>query len=198
MNGVDPDIIKRLADLADGDNWAMGDLLAEVFPPGEYGDADHGANSGLIRQLAAYHSALLVDHGIDLAVNTMRLYRATAIKWPDDTRVSSASFSAHRLLKGDDRFGRMARYIDLARRENRALSASMVKRYRDDEKPRHVRTMQELLRRRIETAVKGVLAAGLVKSSLPERWWEASRITPPQRAIAVAELRALADRIEST
>jgi len=67
---VDPDIEKRLAELIDGDAWAMADYLADVFPEADFPEEKHSHN-GLGAALREYELALKRDHGIEIKANTM-------------------------------------------------------------------------------------------------------------------------------
>lgn len=190
---VDPDVVKRLAELVDGDAWALADYLVEQFPEETFGHPSEEARTGLRAALARYQGVLYNEYGVDLTANTMRIYRATALRWPGDTRVSPASFQSHKLLRGDDRFDRMRRYVRANR--GQALSARTVSRMRADEAPgRPARSLDEQMRAGIARAVRRVLLAGIVTKQ--DDWWRAATVNADMRATAVRELRALAGRIE--
>jgi hypothetical protein len=193
---VDPDVEKRLAELIDGDAWTMADYLAEAFPESEYPNLGKGRATGLGKELREYELALKKHHGIEIAANTMRAYRATALLWPNDTRVSFAPFTVHRYLHGPDRREEMAKRIRQAKAEgDDALSLRQLKRFRADEKPRQAKSMREVLRRRLATTTRGVLLEGI--NTDRDDWWNVRQVTPVQRAMASEELRRLADLIET-
>ena len=175
--------------------WRIADALAERFPESEHPVSD--AHSGLYAKLERYERDIYRDHGVRLSVSTMRQARATAIAWPRDTRVSRASFKVHAQIRGEDRAKEMAKRLKQAERENRALSAEMLVRLRADERgTMNTKTDRDRLRSRLASAVKTVLAEGIIKSSLPDPdWWNGKSITADRRALAVEELRRLADLI---
>lgn len=104
---VKPAVVKQLAELVDGDSWVIADLLAEEFPPDEWGEAEHGTKTGLYEALREYEIALAQEHGVEMKASTLRISRATALAWPDELRRSSASFQVHKMLRGEDRFKRI-------------------------------------------------------------------------------------------
>jgi hypothetical protein len=154
MADVDADLVKRLAELVDGDGWEVADLLAERFPPEEYPEDSSGRNE-LHATLDAASDALRREHGVELKVDTMRTYRATSLAWPRGTRVPRASFAAHRGLRGDDGPDRMARY--LKRNKGRPLSQRDIARYRADDNPKPPVPWEEAARKRLGAAVRSVL-----------------------------------------
>lgn len=154
MADVDADLVKRLAELVDGDGWEVADLLADRFPPEEYG-AGGSANTELYAQLEAASDALRREHGVELKVGTMRRYRATALGWPRGARAPRASFAAHDRLRGDDRHERMARY--LKRNKGRSLSVRDIARYRVDDNPTPPVPWEEATRKRLASAVSSAL-----------------------------------------
>lgn len=189
------EVIKRLAELIDGDEWETGDLLVEAFPPDEYGELGDKTNTGLYRELQDYAWELEREHGIELKVSTMRIYRATALAWPDDTRVSSAPFIVHRLLLGDDRLQRMERYRKKAK--GQPLTRRAVARYRAEDRPKRQAVPWEAqVARTIEAAAKRALLEGIVTKQ-PD-WWNAEGITEAQREVVIAALRDLATRMRRT
>jgi hypothetical protein len=164
---VDPDLVKALVALLDGDGWQMADLLVENFPVDEYGETANGRNTELYSALEATEDTLRREYGVELTVATMRRYRATAIAWPAVARATAASFAAHQKLCGDDRFDRMARY--LKRNKDRPLSKRDVQRYRADDNPTPVKPWDIRAKRRIESTVKSLLLGGIVTKR--EDWW---------------------------
>ena len=175
--------------------WRIADALAERFPESEHPVSD--ANSGLHAKLERYERDIYRSHGVRLSVSTMRIARATAIAWPRDARASRASFAVHARIRGEDRVKEMTKRLKQAERENRALSAEMLVRLRADERgTMNTKTDRDRLRSRLASAVKTVLAEGIIKSSLPDPdWWNGMSITADRRALAVEELRRLADLI---
>lgn len=187
---VKPDLVKQLAELVDGDQWVIADLLAEEFPPEEWGDASTGTRTGVREALREYEIALAQERGIELSAATMRTLRATAIKWPGETRVSPASFTVYRSLLGEDRFKRMASYQK--RNKGKPLSTRVVKRFRSEDNPPPMVTWDALLRRRLMATVKTALLAG--RTTKRKDWWNAAG--DETRAAAVAALRDLANMLE--
>jgi hypothetical protein len=193
MKRSDPEFVKRLVELADGDSWDLADLLVDQFPVEEYGAADRGRNSGLYEELRRFELELTREHGIELKANTMRLYRTTAIAWPDDTRVSSASFSVHRVMSGPNRHAEMKLRLRQAEKEGRALSKTLLRRFRADDKPAKVKPFEEYLRSAIVATVRRMLLGGIVTKR--EDWWMVPQVNDEARALVVRELRALANAI---
>jgi hypothetical protein len=192
---VDPEVVKRLAELVDGDAWSIADYLVEQFPIDEYGDAEHGTNTGLRLALDRYQGALYEQYGVELRSSTMRGYRATALRWPEAERSASASFGAHDRLRGPDRFDRMRRY--LRANGGHALSARTVRRMRADESPgKPPLVFEERMRLAIERAVRRVLLEGIVTDR--DDWWNVRGVSADMRTTAVQKLRALAGQIEAT
>jgi hypothetical protein len=188
MVEVDHDLVKRLAELVDGDGWEIADLLVEKFSVEQYGDGGK-ANSELYEALDAAEDALRKEHGVELKVSTLRQHRATAIAWPHDARSSSASYVAHQRLRGKDRYDLMQRY--LKRNQGRPLSKRDVQRYRADDKgPGLVLTPEERFEKRVRSTVKSALL-GAIK---PEGdWWKSSSISTEDREMAVSVLHQLAN-----
>lgn len=187
------DLVKRIAELADGDTWQIADLLVEAFPLDEYGNGGKARN-GLHASLAKYEIALRDGYGVELKAVTMRTYRATAIAWPHAIRIACASFGAHQALRGDDRVGRMQAY--LKHNGGNALSAKVVRRMNADNKPRRPMTSWEVkVARRFESAARSLLLGAVVTKR--DDWWRVDVITDEARNVVAHELRALADRIKS-
>lgn len=188
----DADILKRIAELIDGDGWQLGDLLAEHFDADTYGDGAR-ANSGLYGELRRYEIALARDFGLVGAGSTLRIARSTALAWPHDTRVSSVPFTVHKLVRGADRLDRMARYVKRAEREGSTLSKRMVARYRAEDSPTSPRPFDDRMRRAITNGVRRELLGGIVTSR--DDWWMVAQVSAEARDVAVRELRRLASAI---
>jgi len=192
MGEVNADLVKRLAELVDGDQWVMADLLVEAFPPDEWGDAKTSVNTGIRSALDEYEHVLYAEHGVDLKASTMRSYRATALAWPGEIRISAASFHAHRAITGEDRQERMERY--LKRNGGKALSYRMIRRYRGEEKPAKAPLpWEQQVRRRIESAARKALLEGIVTDRLD--WWNTPAVTDMQRTVVINALHALANEM---
>lgn len=186
------ELVKRLAELVDGDTWVVADLLAEVFPVEDYPLQAHARNN-LHAELVNYEEALRRDHGVILAATTMRIYRATAIAWPDEVRTSSASFQAHEKLRGPDRFGKMEQY--LRKNKGRALSKRDVMRYRADEKPaKPMKPFPVRARRRLESTAKSLLVGG-GRNIKREDWWNSEHVSAEQKQQLIKEMRSLASEM---
>lgn len=195
MMAVNQELVKRLAELVDGDSWQMADLLVDEFPAGQWGDGGK-AKTGLRQELDQYSDSLRRHHGVILAGSTMREYRMTAIRWPQEDRFSSASFTVHLKLKGPDRQSQMAKYLRKKKREGgQALSAKDVARYRADEKPnKPLKPFPDRVRQRLESTAKSMLIGGGVKVKRDD-WWNSSHVNDEQRAQFARELRSLASRM---
>lgn len=200
MAGVDRDVAKRLAAIADGTPWEMADLLVEEFPPEEWGEAGSSRRSGLHAALASYEVFIRDEYGVELKASTMRERRTTAMAWPRDRRQSRASFESHRWLRGEDRYDRMQRYLD--HNAGRGLSVKDVRRMRADDKPKQPPTPWEAkVAKRLNSTVKSLLVGAIVppKGVKPDdwEWWRASAVTDDARNTVARALRELADRITS-
>lgn len=193
---VDKEFVKWLVEHFDGDAWVLADHLAEVFPESEY-PLTSGVNSGLRAVLVEHVAAARREYGVDIRADYLRQIRATAILWPGGDRSPSAPFTVHYMLRGEDRFDRMRRYQEKARKhENSALTPSMVRRYRDEERgPRIGKQWDERVRDAITRAAKRVLLDGRVAKDKTD-WWTLA--TPRQRRIVAEQLRAVAAMIEGS
>ena len=120
----------------------------------------------------------------------MRIKRATAIAWPSDTRVSDTPFEVHRLVRGKDRREQMASYRRRAAREGTALTATMVGRYRaDDRGPKDLAPLDERIRSRVLSVLKSLLVGTRVFKQ--KDWWATSYVSAEQRRIAAEVLQRL-------
>lgn len=188
---VDVDFHKRLAELIDGDQWQVADLLVEQYPESEY-PSDASGKNGLVAALREDELALAREYGIVATVGHLREMRSTAIAWPVPAR-TGAPFVVHRRVRGVDREAQMTKYLRMARREGRPLSERMLLRYRADERNDTPRPFEERMRRAIAAAVRRELLGGITTKR--EDWWMVEPIVDDARAVAVAELRALASAI---
>lgn len=188
MTDVNPDLVKRLAELVDGDSWVLADLLVAEFPSDEWGDRGK-ENTGLRAALVDYEEALRREHGVELKASTMRHYRATALAWPEVVRTTSASFDAHARLRGSDGHQLMKRY--LKRNKGRPLTKRDVMRYRADDKgPVPMETPEERFEKRIRSLVRALLLGGIKPSG---DWWRSNAINTNTREFAAGVLRDLAN-----
>ena len=191
---VDMDLAKRIADLVDGDDWALADLLAEEFPAEEWGDPSSKRNSGLYAALHSYAVKIRDTWGVELSEPSMRNHRATALAWPHARRSASASYDAHRAIRSPDRFEKMDRY--LAHNGGRGLSAKDVTRMNADNRPRPPLTPWETkVARRFESTARSLML-GAVKTDRPD-WWNADVVNDESRATVARALHDLANRIMS-
>jgi hypothetical protein len=189
---VDREFLKRLAELLDGDAWQRADLMVEKFPADQFGDAEDKDNTGLYAELELYATELGREYGIEAKASTMRQWRATALKWPDDMRVSSASYEAHKALRGPDRFELMRTY--LRKNKGRPLSGRAVTRYRAEDAPaKSLPPWEERVRRRIESTAKSLVLGNVIVKR--EDWWTAKAASPYRRETVAAALRAVAREI---
>lgn len=72
--------------------WTLGDLALEAVPMGAHGGnrRSEQGDTRTLEKLARYATEVGVE------VETLDSYRKVASAWPEDTRVASASWSAHR------------------------------------------------------------------------------------------------------
>lgn len=189
-------IVKRIAELVDGDAWILADLLVEVFPPEEFGEAGSSATTGLHAELEEYQTELATEYGVELKANTMRRYRTTALAWPRDRRRSRASFAAHKELRGENRFKQMDDY--LGRMGGQALSPRHVRRFKSQKN----RTKQQLpdwsdqVRRQIDALTKRLVLGEGVKVKRDD-WWNAAKATDERCDIVISALRSVANDIKN-
>lgn len=100
MSSTYPKTVKAGVKFASTDTknkWVLADALLEEIPPSK----SH-ANDGSHEQFEAA-AVELKEAGVDLAANTLRIYRDTAKAWTDATRVASVSFSIHRVLLAESK-----------------------------------------------------------------------------------------------
>lgn len=192
---ADPDVVKHVAELSDGVGWELADYLAEMFPADKYGGEGSTANTGLYAELREIELTLARDYGIIVAAEVLRNQRATAIAWPRASREARTSFDVHKRMRGPDRFAEMQKRLRQAEREGSALTSRQLARFRADEKPVKPPLPLELkLRRRINAAVRAILAEGVILEGRAD-WWNVRVCTDARRAAAISELRRLADQI---
>jgi hypothetical protein len=199
---VDAGLVKAIAQLVDGDGWALADLLAERFPEDDWGDAGSHGRNGLYVEMRRYENAIAREYGVLITSAVLRQYRATSLAWPDEARASSASFAVHARMRGPARFAEMQKRLRQAAKEKRALSVRMLSRYRAEENPKPARQYDERLRATIAAAVRKEMLAGYGMTTVKE-WWRLEDIIPSMtgdaarqaRSIAARELRALANAI---
>lgn len=183
---VRPDILKELVELSDGDSWHKADRLVELFPVDEWGEAEEHTKTGLRAELKEYETKLRNQYGVEWPMNSMRIERATSIKWPEEQRCSSTSYSVHRMLRGEDRFSQMQKYLKKAEKEDVALSATRLGRYRADEKgPKPPLPLDEWITKRISSLLKHyLLGSRIVKRN---DWWNSGYVSEETRR-AVADV----------
>lgn len=191
MVEVKPDLVKRLAELIDGDGWQVADLLVEEFPPEVFGDGSSKKNSGLHQALEVYEDALRKQYGVVLRASTMRNYRSTAISWPHATRVACASFRAHGRLRGKEGRELMERYV--RRNDGRPLSDRDVARFRADDNPKPSKPWEQRANQRLRSTVKSLLLGGVTTKR--DDWWNAHGVAASRDAV-VQMLRDLADQMD--
>lgn len=196
MTEVRKDLVKRLAELADGDKWVTADLLVDEFPPEVYGGGGtDNEKTGLRDELADYEHALVVDYGIELKASTLRNYRATALAWPAAKRVAAAPFVVYSLLRGVDREERLNRYVK--KNGGRPLTTRAVARYRSEEpgkggKP--PRPWEDVLRDRVERTVRKILLDGTITKR--DDWWNTKGVPKDRKRALIAAMRDIAAQID--
>lgn len=181
---IDHYVLERIAQLVDGDSWALADFLVDEFPPDRFGNAEHGTNTGLRAALEDAEDGLRLEYGIEYKATTLSRYRATAIAWPDGTRVPSAPFVVHKMIRGANREQEMARY--LKRNKGRPLTERAVQRFRADDRPKAPVPWDVAARKRIESTVRTILAV----TAKRDDWWETAN--PKARTQVAAMLTELA------
>lgn len=183
--------------LAKGDPWAAGDFLVERFPETQYKAAK--TNTALYSALERFAANAEQCTGERLAVSTLRQYRATALAYEHDKRLSSATWSAHAQLRGrPDRHEALERYVKRAEKAGRKmLTDKLVKLYRDEDKPpsqRTARTWQEQVKAGVGNACKRIVLGG-VKPADDEHWW--TSVDKDTRRELAQTLEALAATIRT-
>ena len=186
---VDPDVLKRIADLTDGEMWELADFLVEQFPSDEYGDAEHGTKTGLHAALDDAEEGLRREYGIEVKASQLRNVRATALAWPDAERSASAPFTVHQLIRGGNRQAEMTRYFK--RNNGRPLTMRVVRRFRSEDKNKAPIPWDVMALKRITSTVRSLLLGGIVTKR--EDWWEAAG--PKDRAAVAAMLQDLATKV---
>lgn len=79
------DVIDAMRSIqSEGDRWRLSDILLAEIPTGSAGFAE------------IIDAATAAGVAGNLSADTLRLYRDTANRWPEDKRVAGVSFSAHR------------------------------------------------------------------------------------------------------
>lgn len=163
-------IAKEFAALYEDDEWAIADLLASEFTAEDYGEEGDSTNTGLHEQLEKFSVVLEHEWRIYLKASTLRHERATGIAWPPVHRCTGATYAAHRLMRGPDRFERMARYVK--KNGGKRLGKYDVARYTADEQPPKAAPQVPFdvqARRKIEQTVKGLILGGT--KATQEDWW---------------------------
>lgn len=186
-----PDLIKRLAELVDGDGWQVADLLVEEFPPEQY-ESGNGTNNALYAALDDCEDELRTKYAVELKVSTMRRYRATALAWPADVRTSAASFVAHEAVRGTDREAQMASY--LKRNKGLPLSKRHVKRYRSDDNPKPPVPWDIAMRKSFDATARRYLLGGIIPTPGTD-WWTVPQISEEARGAVALALHDLANRL---
>lgn len=183
--------LKRIAELIDGDEWALADLLADEFPEEQYGGADRkGGNTGLHAELERYSQALERDYGIDRSSKWLAKMRATSVAWPSGERSPLATFDAHALMRGADRQERMTRY--LRANKGRPLSTRRARSLIAEERPqRPLPPWEEQVDRRVNATAKALVLGEGRKSDRAD-WWHAREATSKRRQVVASALRRMA------
>ena len=187
---IDPRVLKRIAELTDGDSWELADFLVEEFSVAEYGTAEDGRKTGLYAALDDAEDGLRQEYGIEAKANWLRDMRGTALAWPAATRTAPASFAVYRLIRGKDRETRMARYQK--RNKGRPLTAQTIRRFRSDDNPKAPVPFDETAEKRITSTLRSLLLGGIITKR--DDWWEAA--APESRTVVAAILRDLANKVQ--
>lgn len=194
MAEVNSALLKRIAELIDGDQWELADLLVDEFPPELYGDAENkGTNTGLYDELEDYSHELILQYGIERKASTLRNVRATGLAWPRALRSARAPFDVHKMLRGPNRLNDMNRY--LRKNQDRPLTSRTVARYRAADKGTKPPMPWALTaERRIHSTVKSLLLRGGIITKRKD-WWNTDGTSESARVLA-AILHDLATKLE--
>jgi hypothetical protein len=149
---VDVALEKDLAELVNGSTWHTADRLVEAFPVAEYGESVHGAHTNLYAELDVLSDALRRDYGIELKVPTLAQYRATAVAWPDHTRVQSAPYRVHEMMRV--RADRVKRLERLVRKHGGRLTERQYRTWKAEQNPKPVEPWLAAIERRLRTVVR--------------------------------------------
>lgn len=181
-----------------GDPWAAGDILVDWFPPGDYpiGKAKNDLHAALDSRRRDIFKLL----GEDVSVATMRQYRATALAWPHEIRISSATFAAHQQLRGRaDRQDVIANYAKRSKREGSIkLNHRQVARFRSEDNPRPspTKTQAQKVSQSLRRAAKRTVLGG--RQTDRDDWWNTSVVTVAEKESLLREIERLAADIRKS
>lgn len=197
MTKLDPDQLAELVREMKGDPWLAADHLAALFPDADY-PAKNGVKNKLYADLDALRRDVSAQLGEELALNTLRVYRGTAIAWPADIRISAATFNAHAAMRGRaDRADKIVAYAERAiKREGSVkLSYRQAARYRSEENPKRKpdKSQAQKVADAIRRAPRKLILGGIITDR--DDWWNAKVVTDDERAMLLATLEAFADEV---
>lgn len=197
-NEGDAKSLAEFVRLIRGDAWAAGDYLAERFSVDDYPVGT--ANNALYHDLDRFRAEISKTIGEDVATTTMRVYRATAVAWSDDIRISSATFQAHAAMRGrPDRVKVIANYVKRSKREGSIrLNHRQVARYRAEDNPRPspVKSQTQRISGAIRRAAKRELLGGIVTDRTD--FWNAQAISSIERESLLAIVESFAAEIRAS
>jgi hypothetical protein len=102
--------------LKDGErNWFLGDAALEIAPMGA--DSAHNGRDALLAQYA---------DEVGIGAGSLIKYRQVADAWPPETRVLGASWTVHRVLKGQHELIEPGMTVTAAHRVRRQLADPAV------------------------------------------------------------------------
>jgi hypothetical protein len=134
--------------------WDFADAIVADVPP-EKGDtrvSPSGVKDGS-RQACKLLAESLSRAGFDYSASSLRQYRATALAWPEDTRIhEGAGFTVHRELRGqDDPPATLAR---LMKQHGGRVTQKQVRNWKREQQPQKFQSWSDLMRNRIHSVVK--------------------------------------------
>jgi hypothetical protein len=144
------------AEHIEGAQWELADALVEDVPPSDtrvsLDSVPRGGRDGSLEALGLLAEQMRRE-GLDYSLSALRQYRATAIAWPDDTRVHhGAGFTVHRELRGrEDRAAILRRLME---EHGGRVTQKQVRTWKQEQNPPKVQTWAERMRDRIAAVAK--------------------------------------------
>jgi len=129
--------------------WDFADAIVEDVPEGAPGAPLHDGSRQALRLLAEQ----LGRAGFDYAVNTLSQDRATALAWPEETRVhKGATFSVHRELRSrEDRTAVLSKLIN---QHGGRVTRKQVRIWKQEQQPPKFRSWSDTMRDRIKAVAR--------------------------------------------
>lgn len=117
--------------------WALAESLLEAIP--EMRRGPKVGDERFLRSLLGEVAQFLAKKGLRYSWTTLKTYRATALLYPPDKRVSGASFLVHQQLVTEEL---IAKYV----KSGASNSAASLRVFRQDQKDQVSRTSSSLRR----------------------------------------------------